>query len=129
MEITETGFRTPRYVLIAADIAQKIVQGVYSPGEKLHGRSTLAGIYRVSPETIRKAIALLAETGVLKVIHGTGIVILSTEAAEAYLVQADHEAQLRRAVAHFYRLLEDHKRLGIEMEKVLTEITSYLPTS
>ncbi len=129
MEITETGFRAPRYVLIAVDIAQKIVQGVYSPGEKLHGRSTLAGIYRVSPETIRKAVALLAEAGVLKVIHGTGIIIQSTEAAEAYVVQADYEVQIRRSVAHFYRLLEEHKRLGIEMEKVLTEIINYLPTN
>jgi DNA-binding GntR family transcriptional regulator len=39
------------YKRIALDIAQGIVSGRYPLNEKIHGRSTLAGIYNVSPET------------------------------------------------------------------------------
>ena len=49
----------PVYKNIALDIANKIINGEFKVGEKISGRSTLAGVYNVSPETIRRAIALL----------------------------------------------------------------------
>lgn len=127
--LTETSFRSPRYEQIAIDVAKKISNGIYSPGTKLHGRTTLAGIYKVSPETIRKAMAILEEAGALEVLHGNGAVILSREAAGEYLVQAGQEEKFRKAVSHFYKLLEEHKRLGAEMESVLTEITNFMQKS
>ena len=48
--------RMARYESVALAIAEQIVKGTYLPGSRLHGRSTLAGLYRVSPETIRRAI-------------------------------------------------------------------------
>ncbi len=56
----------PVYHQIAVDIAAKIVNGRYKEGERLHGRSTLASQYNVSPETIRKAVFLLQDMGIVK---------------------------------------------------------------
>ena len=53
----------PRYEQIAVDIASKVANGEYKIGAKLYGRSTLGGQYNVSPETIRRAMALLQKRG------------------------------------------------------------------
>ena len=55
------------YKQIAIDIASKVVNGRYRPGQKIHGRSTLASQYNVSPETVRRAVFLLNQVGVLQV--------------------------------------------------------------
>lgn len=77
--------RTPRYQKIALDIANSIYKGKYDEGQKIHGRSTLAGQYNVSPETIRRAIKLLEDVGVVVSEHGSGITVLSREKAFKYI--------------------------------------------
>lgn len=52
---------SPRYVKIAMAVAERIYRGEFAIGEKVRGRSTLAGQYGVSPETIRRATSLLSE--------------------------------------------------------------------
>lgn len=42
----------PRYIRIAVDVAHRITQGEFIKSQKIKGRSTLAGEYGVSPETI-----------------------------------------------------------------------------
>jgi len=71
----------PRYIRIAVDIAQRIANGEFFENQKIKGRSTLAGEYNVSPETIRRSTALLADTGVVKVIDKSGIEIKSKSKA------------------------------------------------
>ena len=66
-----------RYEQIAVDLARKIVRGEFSVGQKLSGRSLLAGTYNVSPETIRRSIALLQNIGVVEAITGSGVYIKS----------------------------------------------------
>ena len=51
----------PLYQQIAIDVARRIVKGEFEIGSKIYGRSTLAGEYNVSPETIRRAIILLQD--------------------------------------------------------------------
>lgn len=48
----------PKYRQISLDIARKIINGDIKEGEKLYGRSELAALYNVSPETIRRAITV-----------------------------------------------------------------------
>lgn len=76
---------TPRYQKIALDIANAIYKGQYIEGERLYGRSTLAGTYNVSPETIRRAIKLLEDVGVVESSKGSGITIISKEKAFKYI--------------------------------------------
>ena len=66
----------PRYEQIAVDLATKIAQNEYKVGTKLYGRSTLAGQYNVSPETIRRAVALLQSIGIVEVVAGRGIMVV-----------------------------------------------------
>lgn len=53
--------RSAKYIKIAVDIATCIARGEYREGQKILGRSSLAGRYNVSPETIRRALAVLEE--------------------------------------------------------------------
>ena len=76
------------YKQIAVDIAAKVVSGKYQPGQKIRGRSALASQYNVSPETVRRAVFLLSQVGVLEVRQGSGITILSVENAEEFLYKS-----------------------------------------
>lgn len=75
----------PMYQKIALDIANSIYKGQYIEGERLHGRSTLAGRYNVSSETIRRSIKLLEDVDVVKSVKGSGITVLSKEQAFKYI--------------------------------------------
>lgn len=73
------------YRQIAIDIAENVVRGKYAPGQKLFGRSVLASHYKVSPETIRKAIFLLKDVGIVETERGSGTEVVSKEKAEAFI--------------------------------------------
>ena len=75
----------PVYQLIALDMAEKIVAGRYQVGEKVHGRSTLASKYNVSPETVRRAMYLLKDMEILEMKQGSGIFIKNVEKAQAFV--------------------------------------------
>lgn len=94
--------RTARYQQIAADVAGKIVSGGYKEGERIFARSALSVHYGVSPETSRRAIALLADLGIVEVTKGSGCTVLSKEKAEQFRMQFndfDSVDSLRRDLA------------------------------
>ena len=62
----------PIYQKIAIDIASKIAAGKYKAGEKIYGRSMLAAHYAVSPETIRRAMFMLQDVGIVAIESGIG---------------------------------------------------------
>ena len=75
----------PIYQQIAIDLANRIAHEQYPVGSKLSGRSTLAGKYNVSPETIRRSIKLLEDVNIVKVNAGSGIVINSKDEAFKFI--------------------------------------------
>ena len=77
----------PSYQRIAADIAQDIVQGKYTVGQRLSGRTNLSGLYSVSPETIRKAVSVLQDMSIVRATKGSGVEVLSVENARAFSEQ------------------------------------------
>jgi K+/H+ antiporter YhaU regulatory subunit KhtT len=77
--------KVPKYEKIALDIAFSIVNGEWKVGEMVTGRSTLSGKYGVSPETIRRSLALLEEMQVINVIEKKGVLIKSKEAANTFI--------------------------------------------
>ena len=70
--------KQPRYQLIAEDIATKIVERKYVVGEKIYARSSLASQYGVSPETTRRAIAVLQDLNIVEA-KRIGVEIVSYE--------------------------------------------------
>lgn len=78
---------TPRYQQIAADVAAKIAGKHYEVGERIYTRSSLASQYGVSPETARRAIAILADLKIVETVRGSGVTILSRENAVQFVKQ------------------------------------------
>ncbi|WP_085999901.1 phosphonate metabolism transcriptional regulator PhnF [Nostoc sp. PCC 7524] len=62
----------PIYAQIAAQLRQNIHQGVYQVGEQLPTESKLAEQFAVNRHTLRQAIALLKNEGLLRVDRGRG---------------------------------------------------------
>ena len=76
---------TSQYLHIARDLAARIAKGEFPEGGKLFGRSMLASEYGVSPETIRRALRLLADMKVVEIKAQSGAIVLSTDNARRYL--------------------------------------------
>lgn len=61
-----------RYAELAADLRSRIVQGQWEPGHALLAETELARSYGVALGTMRQAIALLVDQGLLERRHGKG---------------------------------------------------------
>lgn len=114
-----------RYEQIAIDIAQKIVRGEFREGQKLSGRSLLAGTYNVSPETIRRSIALLQNIGVVETITGSGIIIKSTQLAKEYLTEYNERQEVITLRNRINDLLNQRSYLDTELEKELSKLLEF----
>lgn len=111
----------PRYQEIAASFAEKLVNGEYKEGDRVFSRSTLASTYGVSAETARRAMAVLADLGVVEILPGSGAVIRSIDKAVDFLhyfrqssyvetLREELTVSIRRQRAeldHFSRALQD----------------------
>lgn len=123
-----------KYEKIAFDIATKILKREYAEGQKLYGRSTLAGSYNVSPETIRRAVALLQSIGIVEVMQGSGINVKDRAAAKKYVQSFNHRQDLLKARETYLDLLNEKRdldrKIEVQMDKVLmysSRLLSILP--
>lgn len=115
----------PRYQEIALDIAHSIVMGEYRQGEKIHGRSTLAGRYNVSPETIRRSIAILQNAGVVMVNQGVGITVSSKSLAEKFLKAFNQKAEIQVYLDELKQLMDQRRVIDTQIDEHLTRIVTY----
>lgn len=115
----------PTYKKIALDIANKIKQGSIAEGTILHGRSTLASKYNVSPETIRRAIMLLEDIEVVKSIKGKGILIISRNQAVSFLNRNTSINSMKDYKSKINNLLEKRKEIENDMLKAINGIIDY----
>lgn len=113
----------PRYEEIALDLAETVARGELKVGDRVAGRSGLAGRYKVSPETVRRAVALLHAQGVLKTVPGLGIRVESRHAAAQYLRDSERTLALLRLESEVKELLsarhELDERLGDAIAKMV----------
>lgn len=114
-----------RYQEIAIDIAHAIMMGVYHEGEKIHGRSTLAGRYNVSPETVRRAIAILQNAGVVIVNQGVGITITSKGMAEKFLKSFDQKGEIQVFLEGLKSLMDQRRENDLKIESHLNKFRGY----
>ncbi len=114
-----------RYEQIAIDLARRIARGEFSVGQKLSGRSLLAGTYNVSPETIRRSIALLQNIGVVESITGSGVFIKSSELAGEYLEEYKARQEILDYKNRVVSLLNQRQALDAELEKELTRFLEF----
>lgn len=64
----------PRYAYqrVADDIAGRIASGELAPGSRLRSERELAVHYQVAFHTVRRAMQLLRDRGLIRSIHGRG---------------------------------------------------------
>ena len=114
-----------RYEQIAVDIATKIAHNEYAVGEKLYGRSVLAGQYNVSPETIRRAVALLQSMHIVQVEAGRGISVVDRQKALDYVENFNQRKALMVAQQEFAELLLKRQALDVQIEQQIKKILTY----
>ena len=64
--------KKPLYSAIVDDLQKRIAEGEYQPGENLPTESELCEQYNVSRITVRKALQILSEAGVIETRKGKG---------------------------------------------------------
>ncbi|UQZ88902.1 GntR family transcriptional regulator [Deltaproteobacteria bacterium Smac51] len=70
--ISKETFKGPAYAQLAAIIKGMIATGEYQPGDKIPSESSISRSYGLSLMTVRQAVGLLAEQGLLRRVHGSG---------------------------------------------------------
>ena len=73
--------REPKYATIAADLEAKIKDGEYRPGQALPGQRDLSAAYGVTLMTLRQALALLTDRGLVSQHPGRGTFVSTPKAA------------------------------------------------
>lgn len=68
----------PLYRQVSQRIFRKIQQGVYKYGDKIPSEKELAAYYGVNRMTVRRAVSLLSEQGLLKSMQGKGVFVVDT---------------------------------------------------
>lgn len=114
-----------RYEGIALDLARRIASNELAEGTRLLGRSSLAGTYQVSPETIRRAVAILHERGVVRAVAGSGIRILSRVAAQEYVDSVGTQSRMEQEVRDLRSLMRERRRLDEQIEAALDRLLTH----
>ena len=121
------GGMTSFYYSIAVDIARRIGEEELSIGAKISGRTVLASQYQVSPETIRKAIALLREAGAVEDSRGKEIEVVSKEKAKLFLAEWDASKPVQSFWEDFDALVAEKKRIDQKFYQMVEEIANRSP--
>lgn len=64
------------YAQIYQNIKSDISKGIYKPGEKLPSENEFCKIFNTSRGTVRKALEMLEEEGIVNSLHGKGVYVL-----------------------------------------------------
>jgi len=114
-----------QYLRIALDLAERIARGELPEGSRVYGRSVMASEYSVSPETIRRALRLLADMKVVEVKPQSGAVVLSADSARRYIENFQGDAGTRALRRKLKELLEEET----ELHRRITETAAALVRS
>jgi GntR family transcriptional regulator, phosphonate transport system regulatory protein len=72
MNMQDTASGVALWRQVADGIERNIADGTYASGEKLPGENEIAEAYRVNRHTVRRALAALAERGLVRAERGSG---------------------------------------------------------
>jgi K+/H+ antiporter YhaU regulatory subunit KhtT len=112
----------PRYQQIALEVATRIVNGDYSEGDRISGRSSIASRYNVSPETARRAFCILADLEIISAEKGSGMHIKSKEKAASFLHMFSSQKDIESIQDELFSSIERQKAEMGRMNACLTEL-------
>lgn len=117
--------KTPNYIKIAIDIAHRIVNNDFAEGSKITGRTTLVSLYKVSPETIRRSLALLKDMDVVTVNEKSGIIINTKTNAKAFLNKFKTQSDFTTLNKETFNLIKERKEIDSKLEKNINSIIEF----
>lgn len=103
----------PPYVQIADDLRQQIGDGRYAPGDRLPSNAVLRETYGSAVETVRRALALLREEGLVETHSTRGTFVLKPPG------EPDPDPQIARLAAEIRAVDE---RRGAEIAELREEL-------
>ena len=112
----------PVYSQIAYDIAVKIASGELKEKERFSGRTLLSSQYGVSSETIRRALRLLYDVGIVRVQQGVGVLVLSRKRAAEYVELHKSGRDLRILRTQLRTLLAQRSALDEQINDTIERI-------
>jgi DNA-binding GntR family transcriptional regulator len=78
INVTEWDAAEYIYVQLADDLAARIERGEYPVGSRLPSEAELAEHYGTAKMTVRRALEVLRERGLVRTLHGRGSVVVTT---------------------------------------------------
>lgn len=118
----------PRYLKIAVDLSEKIASETIPEGCILKGRSVLSTQYGVSPETIRRAISLLSDKGVVEIKNGIGVLVVSRNNANIFKKHFDGDeiiSNMRKRLLKAYNKRNEIDREIINLNRQIVDMYQY----
>lgn len=111
-----------QYLQIALDLARRIAGGELPEGSRIYGRSVMASEYSVSPETIRRALRLLADMKVVEVKPQSGAVVLSADSAQRYIDNFEDSADAHALRQRLKQQMAEYTALHRRMTETVTAL-------
>ena len=111
-----------QYLQIALDLASRIASGELPEGTRIYGRSVMASEYSVSPETIRRALRLLADMKVVEVKPQSGAAVLSADNARRYIETFEEDVDVHALQIQLKELLGKYTELNRRMTDVVAAL-------
>lgn len=115
----------PMYKKIALDLATRISKGEFDSSKKLYGYSVLAGEYNVSPETIRRAMALLRDMDVVEIKHGSGIFLKSIKKSHSFIEKYHDKNSINSLRNDIDSLLKEKESIEKKISDKTNKIIDY----
>lgn len=115
----------PIYQQIAIDLANRIANGEFAVGSKIHGRSTLASQYNVSPETVRRAVILLEDIFIVEVNQGSGIIVKSRDKACKFIEKFKSFDSMNQIKNNIFTIIENKRKLEADLEAKINKLIDF----
>lgn len=112
----------PHYLQIAMDLASRIAKGGLREGQRIYGRSVMASQYNVSPETIRRALRLLADMKVVDIKPQSGAVVLSADSARRYVSHFEESAGVKALRLQLDKIMEEYQELNGRLAETVSSL-------
>ncbi len=69
------------YVQVADDLAARVTSGEFPLGSRLPNETELAESYGVARMTVRRALEVLRDRGIIRTLHGRGSVVVGGQSS------------------------------------------------
>lgn len=111
-----------QYLQIALDLATRVANGHLPEGSRIYGRSLMASEYNVSPETIRRALRLLADMKVVEVKPQSGTMVLSADSARRYIANFAESADTKQLHGQIRDILLQYTDLNRQLSDTVSTL-------